>query len=151
MIDPMTALGLAGNIIQFVDFAIKLFAKTREIHESAEGSLRTNLDIENATKTIQILQSKLIAVPSADNAQASETQHLLEGLCSSCNDTATELLRALEKLKLQGKKTTWKSMRQALKSIMGKAAILELSSRLDELRKVLEMTILVDLRYVKDR
>lgn len=136
------------NIVQFVGFGIKLVAKTQEIHRSADGNLQHNCDVEKAAKRIQILQSKLLASPQSDTADVSETQGLLEGLCLSCHDTAKELLEALEKLKIQGKKTTWTSMRKALKSIVGKAVIAELSSRLDEFRKQLEITILVDMRYV---
>ena len=46
MLDPMAALGLAGNIVQFVDFSIKLVGKVHEIHKSVDGALAENLDIE---------------------------------------------------------------------------------------------------------
>ena len=36
--DPFTAVGLAGNLVQFVDFIWKLVTETREIALSADGS-----------------------------------------------------------------------------------------------------------------
>ena len=41
--DPLTALGLAANVIQFVDFASKLFSPEKEIHEV--GTSKQNLDL----------------------------------------------------------------------------------------------------------
>lgn len=37
--DPLTALGLAGNIITFIDFATKLFKKTMEVYKTSEEIL----------------------------------------------------------------------------------------------------------------
>lgn len=146
MMDPLTALGVAANVIQFVDFSIKLCAKAHEIRKS--GNVQDHVDAERAAITIRFLQSKLI-IPHGGNTIVTETQGLLEGLCSSCTETATQILDVLEELKVRGKMTTWKSMREAIKSIMGKAAIVELSSRLEEFRKLIEVTVLVDLRYVQ--
>jgi len=61
---------------------------------------------------------------------------------------AKELLDILEALRVQGKKTTWKSMRHAIKSVRGKDAVLEISGRLDNFRDLLQTTILVEPRYV---
>jgi hypothetical protein len=150
MMDPMAALGVAGNIVQFVDFSIKLFRKAHEIHTSMAGNLRENLDAKEVANTIRILQSRLRLINRVDTPYVSETQSLLEGLCSSCDETANELLETLKMLEIQGKKTAWKSMRQAMKSVMGKAAVLEISSRLENFRGLLEMTVLVELRYVDE-
>jgi hypothetical protein len=150
MLDPMAALGVAGNVVQFVDFSIKLVGKAHDIYKSTDGSLPENLDAEKVAETIRVLQSKLKIdenhYPSYDN----ETEGLLEGLCSSCNETANELLEILGGLKMQGKKTTWKSMRQAIKSFKGKATVSEILGRLEHFRELLEMTILVELRYINE-
>jgi hypothetical protein len=74
----------------------------------------------------------------------------LEQLCSSCDETAEDLLEVLGKLKVQGNKTPWESMRQAIKSIKGKAVVQEICGRLKRFQEVLELTILVDLRYVEE-
>jgi len=46
MLDPMSALSLAGNIVQFLDFSIYLVGKAHEIHKSVDGALSENLDAE---------------------------------------------------------------------------------------------------------
>jgi hypothetical protein len=37
--DPLTAIGLAGNIVQFVDYGSKIAGKARHIHNSSNGTL----------------------------------------------------------------------------------------------------------------
>jgi hypothetical protein len=37
MADPFTAIGLAGNIAQFIDFSCKLFSAARKINNSTSG------------------------------------------------------------------------------------------------------------------
>ena len=46
--------------------------------------------------------------------------------------------------------TPWKSLRHAIKNVKGKAAVLEISARLCEFRKLLDTTILVELRCVDE-
>jgi hypothetical protein len=146
MMDPVTALGLAGNIVQFLDFSTKLVGKAHDIYKSPDGSLAENLDFEKVGQTMRILHSKLQTEsnPSYD----SEMEGLLDGICASCDATAKELLEILDTLKIQGKKTAWRSMQHAIKCIKGKATVLEIHGRLTHLRDQLETTILVDLRSV---
>ncbi|KUJ15866.1 uncharacterized protein LY89DRAFT_97538 [Mollisia scopiformis] len=146
MLDPMTALGIAGNIVQFVDFSIKLLGDAHELHKSAEGSLQESLDVEKVAGTIRILQMKLRIQDDHHVSGDDKAENLLEELCTSCDETAKELFEVLGSLKVQGKKSPWKSMRQAIKSIKGKATIAKICDRLNGFRETLELTILVDLR-----
>jgi hypothetical protein len=151
MLDPLTALGLAGNIVQFVDFTIRLFEDAHKIHKSAHGALQENLDVETVAKTIRILQMKLRLPRGHSMIADGKAENSLEQLCSSCDEIAEELLEVLGKLKVQGNKSPWKSMRQAIKSIKGKAVVAEICGRLKRSQEALELTILVDLRYVRSR
>lgn len=148
MLDPMAALSLAGNIVQFLDFSINLVGKAHEVHKSVDGTLTEYLDAEVVAQRIRKLQSKLRIDQMRNTSYDREIEGLLEELCSRCDETAKELLNILEALKVQGKKTTWKSMRHAIKSVRGKGAVLEISGRLDNFRDLLQTTILVELRYV---
>lgn len=42
MLDPLTALSVAGNIVQFTDFSIKLLKESHELYAAADGSLQHN-------------------------------------------------------------------------------------------------------------
>jgi len=57
-----------------------------------------------------------------------------------------KLLEVLENFKVQGKRSPLKSMRQAIKSIKGKTAVIELCYRLKRFQDAIKLTILVDLR-----
>lgn len=50
MLDPLTALSLTGNLIQFIDFSNKLVSKSREIYRAADGTLSENLETEIVAK-----------------------------------------------------------------------------------------------------
>jgi hypothetical protein len=54
-----TALSLAGNIIQFVDFGTKLFTDVGELYRSLAGSLTINDEKELVTTDLQVLIKKL--------------------------------------------------------------------------------------------
>lgn len=146
MLDPMTALGLAGNIVQFVEFSIKLLGDANEIHKSAQGSLQENLDIEQIAGTIRTLQMTLRPPVDDDMKDDNAAEDSLEALCSSCDEIAEELLGVLEQLKAHGKRSRLKSMRQAIKNIKGNTAVTELCIRLKRFQDAIELTILVDLR-----
>jgi len=115
--------GLAGNIVQFVDFTIRHLEDAHKIHKSAHGALQKNLDVETVAKTIRNLQMKLRLQGGHRILDDGKAEISLEQLCSSCDGTAEELLEVLGKLKVQGNKSPWKSMRQAIKSIKGKAVV----------------------------
>jgi hypothetical protein len=115
MLDPLTALGLAGNIVQFVDFTIRLLEDAQKIQKSAHGTLQENLDVETVAKTIRTLQKKLRLQGGHSMIDDGKAENSLEQLCSGCDETAEELLEVLGKLKIQGNKSPWKSMRHAIK------------------------------------
>lgn len=43
--DPLTAFGLAANVLAFVDFAGKLISKGYEIYSSSSGVLGENTEV----------------------------------------------------------------------------------------------------------
>jgi hypothetical protein len=53
MLDPLTALSLAGNIVQFVDFSTKLLAKGHELYKSADGTSVGYSELEAIAKDLQ--------------------------------------------------------------------------------------------------
>jgi WD40 repeat protein len=140
----LAAIGLAGNIIQFVDFGGKLISKTAEIYKSGAGALVENVDIETTTNDLALLSATLQG--SADSADDTA----LRELCQSCNIVAKRLLSALNKVKVQGNKQKWKSFRKALRSVWSEEDILSLEQRLARLRDELNLRVVVDLRSVME-
>lgn len=143
MLDPITALGIAGNVVQFIDFGLKATSKAREIHSDGKGMTAENADLEVVSKDLVALSAQLYAsVGSSDETEA------LEELCGRCAKTAGELLSALQKFTVTGKKTKWKSTRKALKSLWGRERVEEMKKRLLDFREELKLHFLVRMKYI---
>jgi hypothetical protein len=138
--EALTAISLVGNIVQFVDFGSKLISKSAQLYRSSEGALAENIDIEMATNDLVLLNNQLKTGASTTGDTA------LERLCKSCNDTADDLLAALDKVKVKGKQQKWKSIRKALQSEWSKGEIGQLEQRLAMFRDELNLHVVVDLR-----
>jgi flagellar motility protein MotE (MotC chaperone) len=151
MLDPLTALSLAGTIVQFVDFSTKLVAKGYELHKSADGASIGNAELEVIAKDLQELNRRLQQLrPShdTDGKTLTDSNVALRKLSQQCSDVAAELIDALDNLKVQGTSNRrWKSFRQALKGLMKKEEVDAFARRLENFRDELNLHILVSMRY----
>ena len=168
--DPLTALGLASNIVQFVDFASKLISQSHEIYRSADGALEDNVALEHVAKNLSKLGNELKSKRAdittgrkalawggewarKDGSVISEPEKVtaagkqLQQLSKDCSAVSNELLQELEKLKIKGPHKRWESFRQALNSVWSQEKIRALETRLEGIRKQLDTTLLVCLRY----
>ncbi|KAL1611914.1 hypothetical protein SLS60_000136 [Paraconiothyrium brasiliense] len=150
--DPLTAVGFASNIVQFVSFARDLISKGKEIARSADGALIGNLEIEFITKSIYDLNSYMGALPeeaynkSRYGPKLSKADEQLQMLSLNSKEVARELLATLQKLKIpDGKKKPWSSLGQALRSVLSAERIEELSSRLDRYQTQINSALLISL------
>jgi len=57
--DPLTALGLASNVIQIVDVSTRIVSKGQSIYKSADGTLAENMDAEAVATDLNLLNTKL--------------------------------------------------------------------------------------------
>ena len=73
----------------------------------------------------------------------SEDEKALQGLTEQCNEVGQELTNALEKAKVQGLHKPWKSVRQALKSVLGGDGIQDIYNRLKQYREPIAIVLLV--------
>jgi hypothetical protein len=141
MLDPITALGVAGNLVQFIDFGLKATSKAREIHKSAAGTLQENIDIEAIAEDLAAVtkELELSSVTPTSNSN-------LDDVCVRCKKTAADLLSALKALKVEGERSKVKSVRQALKAILGKKGVEEMKTRLEGFRDEMQFHVLVGLK-----
>ena len=146
MLDPLTAIGLAGNIVQFVDFCTKVVSKAHRIYRSTDGSLAENFDAETISRDLLYLTTKIEA--GSGPSLASDDEQALQNLCTGCNDVAQELLTVLGSLRSGTKLGKWKSLKQALKNVWSKGRIEALQTRLAGFREELDLHVLIDLRCV---
>ena len=148
VLDPFSALSLAGNIIQFIDFASKIVSKSSQIRSN--GAAGESLELEETTSSMLELVSRLknqAAIPP-DSGCMTEDDQMLEKLNNNCVVVGQVLLERLQALKLpvDAKHRKWKSLRQGLKTVWDKKNLEAVAAKLAELRSQLEMGILLTLK-----
>lgn len=89
MLDPVTSLGLASNIIQLVDFGAKCIKNAREIAENGCTEEQSRL---------RVIISDLVSVANDIEKQKSNAQ--LTNLAAETQHVAQELSQLLEKVKI---------------------------------------------------
>jgi hypothetical protein len=159
MLDPFTALGVAGNIVQFVDYTTRLISKSREIYQSAEGASFEHLDLEviasNLSRLTEGLRKDLhrhLISPTNGHISVSGTSEKraeiqLGSINAKCAQEADALLAILRDLRVEGKHKKWQSFRQALMTVWKDDQIKGVVSKLSEYRKALDTELLFSLRF----
>lgn len=141
----IAALGLAGNIVQFVDFGIKLFREGRELYRSAEGASTEAIELESITRAIRRYAQGLHArTPVKSTAKGD-----LADITHQCEALADELLALLEELKVgDTQHRRWDSLKAAATSIGKKTTMVHLEQRLSRLQALMSQFVISDLRFV---
>jgi hypothetical protein len=148
--DPSSALSLALNIIQIVDFSSKLVKAAAEINKSTDGKLVEHSELQSTTESLSRQVKELDKALEAKNLEKdlSEDERDLRRLGQECSSVIAELLSALTKLQVQGSSKRWKSFRQALLTIWHKESIDLFEKRLKRFREQMIMDSLSTLRYI---
>ena len=141
MLDPVAAIGLAGNIVQFVDFSWKLIDEARDLYGSSSGASQEHDLLELIFSDLNTLNDKLTA-PTALGA----IPESLRNLASQCKDFVEQLFRILKDLKVKGDNRKWKSFLQALRTIWKKEQIEQLVKQLERLRDAMQFRLQIVLR-----
>ena len=162
VLDPLSALGVAGNVVQFVEFGWKLVAESREIYHSVEGLSGDFVDMELVVTTLRALSYNLGRTPLAtdiisnkqrlspstnDSISAKKDVEVWRELAGACYETAGELLDMVHGLKVtNGPQKRWRSFQQALKAAWKKEQIKKLHDRLEGFRKTITTQLISTLR-----
>lgn len=149
--DPVTAIGVAGSIVQFVDFGIRVVSKGYKLCRSVEGCLPEDLDLEVVTSDLLVLQTKLVDAQPGANVTYKELEEFrsFEPLIKRSSDLAEQLLTKLNAAKAQGRFRKWNSLRQAVKSVWSKKEVDDMAERLQSFKSELQLKLLVSLRQVR--
>lgn len=158
MLDPLTALGLASNIVQLITFTGSIISKSNEIANSAQGGTVENLELEAITANLQTLSSQIITPrPHHDeggreSASVRQATTQLRELCEGCSEISQELLEVIRQIGGRKRSKNWSSFRQALLSVWKEKKIEALSKRLERYRRQIDTALLVSLRaYMEQR
>lgn len=142
--DPLTAIGLASNIIAFVDFASELVSSAHEIYKS--GALQENVDISSLVTVLSLHVNKLKQATS--KSVPTQTERQLQSLASKCADFAEDISKDLKKLQVNpnGTSKTLNSVGAALRTAWKQKGIKEKVDKLNSFRDALQFDILVSFK-----
>lgn len=154
--EALAALGVAGNTVQFLDFATKLCVTSIEIYRGADGASASNAQAEGLLKrfieTIDEVSSNLgkycVALSVASKQASGRGEAQISSIISDCQAIAKDLLGRFDKLKSSGKPGKWKSFVSGVKYMWKKQELEVLQGRLKQNRDELEWRILLSLRYL---
>ncbi|KAJ3579710.1 hypothetical protein NPX13_g859 [Xylaria arbuscula] len=141
--EPLTALGLAANLVQFVQFAFDLSRRSATIYHSATGSSESAQHLDGIYSKLSTFSGHLVLnsvnnAPSHPGALASKHCANLVALAEDCQSVCDELLKSVGKLRVQEGTGTcerrWKSFRKALLETWQAGRVNELMDRIDRLQ-----------------
>ena len=127
-VSAMAALSLAANIGQMIEYSLAIVSKSKEFRKSLDGSLPENRHKTIVTESLLSVSGTLcdfLEYSKAVDKALSPDDEYLQDISGQCAAIASDLLDALGRLRLipSTKHVKWNSVRQALKTVWGKAKL----------------------------
>lgn len=150
--DPLTALSLAGNVIQFVDFGSKLLSQGYALYKSSRGRLDMDEEVKLITADLSGLIEKIQATgvtggkPSTSSSMIATThapQTTFEIICDEAMKIAGSILAKLNTLKVDDSKNRkLEVLKRVWKSLWSQHELDEILGRLSRLRDLINTEVL---------
>ena len=148
--DPISAFSLACNVIQVVDFSIKVASTCRELYKN--GTVAEHQETEMMSEHLTGLRSSLLSSSvfstSCASQQMNEDENKLREVATSCSETAVELVARLQSLKVEGPHKRRQAVTKIVKAFRESRKIESIQAKLKQYQEVLNTRILVSLRFV---
>jgi hypothetical protein len=139
--DPLAAIGLANNIVAFVEFASKIITGAHEVYSSATGTTSNNADMALVIGDVRAMTRRLHVVkPVTDDDIA------LQDLVVKCQELSTDLISTLSRLQTKDPKSKTASMRVAWRAMRSKDKVESLEKRIERYRAQILDRILIMMR-----
>ncbi|KAH7410001.1 hypothetical protein DE146DRAFT_333303 [Phaeosphaeria sp. MPI-PUGE-AT-0046c] len=144
--EALAAVGLAGNIVQFIDFSCKLFAGASSIYHSHAGTLKGAQDLETITESLIDLSIRLEKSLEKQRSGVIALQNL-KVLAKGCHDTAKELVTVLQSIRAKSAGSKWHSFRASLAGLLKESEIANLEKRINDYR----LQLIIELQDLQQR
>ncbi|KAK8121837.1 hypothetical protein PG984_010507 [Apiospora sp. TS-2023a] len=150
--EALAAVGLAGNILQFVDTTRTLISTTRQI--SCFGAGEEHLELSDLTRELQAWIERVTPPQVDQSAKLSDEEKSIRSLGEQCNGIANQLLVVLGKLELksEGTLSQLESFYKALLSYWKKEEVEQLEARLERISSNVQRNLAsYDARKIHDQ
>jgi len=167
--EALAAVGLAGSVIQFVDFLSRLISTGVETAGSVQGASQNTLELQKIYESLSDFSIKLSSalshprsdhddvsslrssmVESADIGQRAELQsHFasLGDLSADCNRLCQTLLQTLGTLRVDGTSfRSFKGLKVALRTVWSSKRVKELEENISRYQRLISMHFLPIMR-----
>lgn len=147
--DPLSALGAAAAVTQFVDYSIIILKDTREIIKSVNGRTAKHIELSLISTDLKRLIEEVDTKSSSlatNETQPSEDVFLR--LCGECREIADQLLASCARLQATGVTrldTVASSFVVAVRGVWRSGKLEDLRQRLDQVRQQMMMAVLTYL------
>lgn len=149
MLDPLSSLSLASNIISVVDFASKIVKGSIEIHGSTDGATVRNKEVEAIALSLQTITQNLPkSISSSSALRKTEDETALENLADKSKLLADELLGVLHDLKSSSSRKPWTNIQKAIAVVWNDKKIRDYARRLTDIQSSLVTWLVRMLSYV---
>ncbi|OAL37221.1 hypothetical protein AYO20_03397 [Fonsecaea nubica] len=143
VLDPLSAIGLAANIVQFIDFSRRLISDAKEIYHSTNGTSAENVELQDVAESLSRLSSTLISPLDPSQAAVAQTEAEIVKIAAASRVVGDELQAAIQSLTAgDGSRKKWRSFLQALKTLWKRDKIAKLRKRLEDARSNLSVHVL---------
>ncbi|KAJ4304927.1 hypothetical protein N0V90_000455 [Kalmusia sp. IMI 367209] len=146
--DPFSALGLASNLVQFVDFGTRVSGRIYELYNSASGFAANQSEVVDMAARLRQLADRLSQATSTVEEGASPIvdKKSYMSLLFLCRSTAQDLMDIVEDLKVDKSQRLWSSIRQGFRATRKREQIEQLINRVKTLQDSLNSYLLALLQ-----
>jgi hypothetical protein len=144
MMDPVTAFGLASNILQFIDSGTKFVQFASRIYHGKDAAYEDWLKLTENLDTILFR----LECPESDDAKKidSGAGKGISDLALDCRKTAGKLLSIIQRVKPAGTARKRDAVKTAFRLTCKEDEIKSLQDRLSSFRNQLNLHLLLSLR-----
>jgi hypothetical protein len=128
--DPVTAVGFAASILNFIDFSWNLVQGTYEVYKSGSGATAENAQISTILEDLQEVTEGL----HSDLKVGSKYAKQLSKLAKNCLDLSRDLTKILEKLRVKERNSSWQAVKVAWLSMRKEKEVASIEKRLGDYR-----------------
>ncbi|KAK7911702.1 hypothetical protein PG985_014183 [Apiospora marii] len=126
--EALAAIGLASNVIGFVELGFKLVGTAKEIHKSSFGSTKED---DGQLRMAKALKASFGKLSAPKDASTSEREVAIYSTAFECADIADQLCQLLEKTRVKGPRSTYKAIKATFSSWSKSNEKEDLINRLD--------------------
>lgn len=144
--DPLTAVGLVANIVQFVDLGYKIFANTKEIRHSISG---LTVDDQRTSDMMTEMYRLSLHLESPGREPSDANEKALFKLAAECRKLADQILKLMEKTSAKNPGSMSEAIRSTVRKVRHAREQQELEQKLSTCRSHLHFHLSYVSRYCK--